>query len=261
MGRSRIKKASSRPQTIGAALACFMREYLDPVTKTDYCARYVDDIGIAGNTPLEVISNLKAVFQCIRKPGLKLAIDKCHLGAQEVECLFRLITPESIAPPTHKIKNFLQKFKNPKSKKATQWFVCFVNYCRNYISRLLDNVILFYTLPKSENKVTITQQPIRKNAELNKALDAACGLALKQPLLNKKLLLATDASFQAPGYALMTEENLEQNICTTRKLFAPIAFGSQVFTTAQLKISTYCKEIRGFYHAFLDYSHMLWDAQ
>ena len=52
-----------------SALSSFIRAYLDPVNKADQCAHYVDDIGIAANTPQQLIKNLRAVFQCLRKAG------------------------------------------------------------------------------------------------------------------------------------------------------------------------------------------------
>ena len=61
-----------------SALSSFIREYLDPVIKTDQYAQYVDDIGIAANTPEQLIKNLRAVLQCLRKAGLKLSMAKCH---------------------------------------------------------------------------------------------------------------------------------------------------------------------------------------
>ena len=44
----------------------FIREFLNPVIQADQCAQYVDDIGIAANTPEQLIKNLRAVFQCLR---------------------------------------------------------------------------------------------------------------------------------------------------------------------------------------------------
>ena len=57
----------------------------------------------------------------------------------------------------------------------------------------------------------------------------------------------TDASFRASGYALMIEENDERKILSKRKTFAPVAFGSRVFSPAQLKMSIYCKEFLAIY--------------
>ena len=62
---------------------------------------------------------------------------------------------------------------------------------------------------------------------VNKALDDACELSLKQPLPGKQLVLMTDASFRSAGYALMIEDDPQQKINSKRKTFAPIAFGSK----------------------------------
>ena len=67
------------------AFSSFIREYLDPVIKADQCAQYVDDFGIAAKTPQQLIKNLRALFQCLRKAGLKLSMAKCHFGVQEVD--------------------------------------------------------------------------------------------------------------------------------------------------------------------------------
>ena len=52
----------------------FMREYLDPVVKADQCVQNVDDFGIGANDATDLTRNIRAVFQCIRNPGLKLTI-------------------------------------------------------------------------------------------------------------------------------------------------------------------------------------------
>ena len=74
----------------------------DPVVKADQCAQYVDDIGIAANSAPELARNIKAVFTCIRKAGLKLSMEKCHFGVRQVNFLGTTISPEGIAPQTHK---------------------------------------------------------------------------------------------------------------------------------------------------------------
>ena len=106
-----------------------MREYLDSVIKADQCAKYVDVIGIAANNTQELIRNIKAVFECIRRAGLKLTIEKCSFGLREIEFLGRTISPDGVAPQAHKIRKFLEKQVNfPKSKKVLQRFIGFVNY-------------------------------------------------------------------------------------------------------------------------------------
>ena len=75
-----------------SAFSSFIREYLVPVIKADQCAQYVDYIGMAANTPEQLIKNLRAVFQCLRKSGPKFCMAKCLFGVQQVDFLGRTIT-------------------------------------------------------------------------------------------------------------------------------------------------------------------------
>ena len=70
----------------------------------------------------------------------------------------------------------------------------------------------------------------------------------------------TDANFKNAGYALMTEEDPEQKITSTKKTYAPVAFGSKTFSPSQLKMSIYAKEFWAIYFAFMDYNHILWGS-
>ena len=97
-----------------------MREYLDPVVKTDQCAQYVDDIGIAANNATDLTRNIRAVFTCIPQAVLKLTIEKSHFRVRQVEFLGRTISSERISPQARKIQNCLDKLRFLKSKKALQ---------------------------------------------------------------------------------------------------------------------------------------------
>ena len=108
-----------------SAFSSFIREYLDPVIKADQCAQYVDNIGIAANTPEQLMKNLQAVFQCLRKAGLKLSMAKCHFGIQEVDFLGRTITTNGVAPQKQKIAKFLERAKFPRSKKHFNGLLAF----------------------------------------------------------------------------------------------------------------------------------------
>ena len=224
------------------ALLSFMREYLDPFVKADQCAQYVDDIGIAANNATDITRNIRAVFQCIRNAGLKLKIEKCHFGVKQVEFLGRTISSEGVSPQAHKIQNFFNKLRFPKSKKALQRYLGFVNFYRNYIHRMAEKLNPFYKLLKAEVPINITSGLRETFDSVNKALSDARQLALKQPIPGKQLVLRTDASFRIAGYPLMIEDNPDQKIQPKRKTYAPVAFGSKIFSPAQLKMSIYSKE-------------------
>ena len=237
-----------------------MREYLDRVIKADKCAQYVDDIGIATHTAEELKNNLREVFQCIREAGLRLTMAKCQFGAKEDEFLGRTVSPEGIAPQPHKIKNYLQKLSFPKTKKGLQRYIGFVNYYRNYIPRLSEKIAPFHELVKADNPIKITNEIMQTFENINKALDNACGLWLKQPLPNKQYVLMTDANFKNARYALMIEENGDEKLTSVKKTYAPVAFGSKTFSLSQIKMSIYAKEFLAIYFAFMEYSHILWGS-
>ena len=237
-----------------------MRQYFDPVVKADQCAQYVDDIRIAANTATDLTRNIRAVFKCIRLAELKLTIEKCHFGVRQVEFLGRTISPEGISPQARKIQNFLDKLRFFKSKKALQRYLGFVNHYRNYIRRMAEKLNPFYKLLKTEVPINITSELKQTFHSVNKALSNACELALKQPTPGKQLVLMTDASFKSAGYALMTEDNPDQRIQSKPKTYAPVVFGSKIFSPAQLKMSIYSKEILPIYMTFLEFAHILWEA-
>ena len=209
-----------------SAFSSIIREYLDPVIKVDQCAQYVDDIGTAAKTPEQLIKNLRAVFQCLRKAGLKLSMSKCHFGVQEVDFLGRTITTKGVAPQKQKIAKFLEMVKFPRSKKALQRYIGFLNYYRNYIHRLAERLTPFFQLLKTtdaKTKIQITPDIMKEFREINEALDRCCQLALRQPLPGEQLVLMTDASFQAADYAVLIEDDPKQKNTSTRKTYAPTA--------------------------------------
>ena len=244
-----------------SAFSSFMREYLDPVVKADQCAQYVGDIGIAANNATDLTRNIRAVFECIRQAGLKLTIES-HFGVRQVEFLGRTISPEGISPQSRKIQSFLDKLRFPKSKNELQRYLGFVNYNRNYIPRLAEKLNPFYKLEvlKTEVPINITSELKETFDSVKKALSNACELALKQPIPGKQLVLMTDASFRSAGYALMIEDNPDQKIQSKRKTFAPVAFGSKIFSPTQPPLSIHSKEFLAIYMAFPESAHILWEA-
>ena len=118
----------------------------------------------------------------------------------------------------------------------------------------------FYKLLKTEVPINITSELKETFDSVNKALSDACDLALKQPIPGKQLVLMTDASFKRAGYVLMIEDNPDQKLQSKRKTYAPVAFGSKIFSSAQLKMSIYSKEFLAIYMAFHELAHILWEA-
>ena len=144
-------------QGLSRALSAFssvMRKYLDRISKADQCTQYVD-IGIAVNNADQLIINLRATFEYTREgreARLKLTLHKCHFGATENDRLGRTITPEFVNPQKERFANFLENAIFPKSKKALQRYLGFLNYYRNYIPRLSEKIVTFFQLLKKTRR-------------------------------------------------------------------------------------------------------------
>ena len=58
----------------------------------------------------------------------------------------------------------------------------------------------------------------------------------------------------------MIEDNSDQKKQSKRKTHAPVAFGSEIFSPAQFKMSIYSKEFLAICMAFPEFAHILREA-
>ena len=110
----------------------------------------------------------------------------------------------------------------------------------------------------AKTKIQIIPDIMKESREINEALDRCCQLALRQPLPGKQLVLMTDASFEAAGYAVLIEDDPNQKYTSTRETYAPIAYGSKTYSPSQIKMSIYAKEFLAIYMAFKEFGHIFW---
>ena len=209
------------------------------------------------------MKNLRAVFQCLRKAGPKLSMVECHFGVQEVDFLRRTIITKAVAPQKQKIAKFLEKVKFPRSKKALQRYIGFLNYYGDSIPRLAERFTPFFQLLKTTDAKTefpIIPDIMKQFEKINEALDQCCQPALRQPLPGKQLALMTDASFLAVGYLVLLEDDPNQKCTSTRRTYAPIACGSKTYSPSQIKLSIYAKDLLAVYMAFKAFGHIFWGA-
>ena len=66
-------------------------------------------------------------------------------------------------------------------------------------------------------------------------------MTLRLPKPGLQYVLLCDASYYVAGFVLMVEDYVTGKQSKEEKVYAPVSFGSQLFTTAQLKFSTYYK--------------------
>ena len=111
-----------------SAFSSFSREFRVSVIKTNQWAQHVDDFGIAANNPQHLIKNLRAVFHCLRKAGLKLSMAKSHFGVQELDFLGHTMTTKGVARQKQKVTDFFENFKFYRPKETLQHYIGLLIY-------------------------------------------------------------------------------------------------------------------------------------
>ena len=124
------------------------------------CAQYVNDIGIAAITAQQLIKNLRTVFQCLRRAGLKLSMAICHFAVQEVDLLGRTKTTKRVAPQKQNIVSFLEKVKFPRSKRALQRYIGFSKDYGNIILDWQNDSLHFFNYSKQRMPMPKFRSPL-----------------------------------------------------------------------------------------------------
>ena len=83
---------------------------------------------------------------------------------------------------------------------------------------------------------------------------------IRFPKANAQCVILTDASFYAAGYVLMIEDYISDESGKTFKTYAPVSFGSKIFTPKFLKLSIYAKKFWAVHFAMDTFAHILWGS-
>ena len=240
-----------------SAFSSFMRETLDSVITADKCTQYVDDIATASCTVEEMIENLRAVFECLEKSGLKLSTEKCQFGVTRIVFLGKTISGEGISPIEWKIEKFLRSLKMPTNTKQTKRMIGFFQFYKEFIPELAEKLLPFYQLLRNETDFKTTDEHEEILHTLKTNLKHACQLSLRLPRQNDQYVIMADASFYAAGYVLMIKDYCQ---IENQFQYAPVCFGSRIFPPSFLKLSIYAKEFAAVHYALDTFGHIVWGA-
>ena len=105
MAYQRLARGLNRSVT---GFSAFVRNYLEPCLSVNVCTQFMNDIRCGVESVEQLIPNLRLIFKCLRRSGLKLSPEKCVFGSEKV--LGNAITKESLQ---------LESKKNPKIPKNT----------------------------------------------------------------------------------------------------------------------------------------------
>ena len=111
MAYQRLARGLNRAVT---GFSAFVRNYLEPYLSANICTQFMD-IGCGVDSPEQLLPYLGQIFQCLRKSGLKLSLEKCVFGSEQVSFLGNVTPKEGLKPEKEKIEKFQRTLEIPKS--------------------------------------------------------------------------------------------------------------------------------------------------
>jgi len=211
-----------------------------------FCACYVDDILIFSGDPNEHLQHLRVVLKRLHNNGLVVRQDKCQFGATSVEFLGHKISPTGVSPLPSKV-DAVSRFPPPTTIKGLQEFVGMVNYYHRFLSKIAHIMEPLYNSLAGKPKKLEWGPEQQKAFETTKiALASATTLTFTTPGI--PLTLTTDASSIAVGAVV------EQTI---RGKTHPLGFFSRKLRQAEVRYSTFDRELLAVYLAVRHFKHLL----
>ena len=211
---------------------------------------FIDDLLVASTSAEEHQKHLKIVLERLEKFGLVLNLEKCVLGAAEVDFLGYRVTAEGISPLPDKVSAIVN-FPVPEFSDQLSRYIGMLNFYHRFmphIAAILAPLTALLSGPKSAKKHRLvwTAKEDAAFAASKKALsDAVC---LAHPLEGAPLAIVTDASDFALGAVVQQWVN---------DSWQPLAFFSRKLSPAEQKYSPYDRELLAIYAAIKKFRYMV----
>lgn len=216
----------------------------------DFVVVFVDDICIASSSPEEHYNHVRAVFQRLKSYGLVINVAKSCFAKSSVNFLGYVVNGDGILPLSDRVKA-VTDFPIPSTVKELRRFLALLNCYKRFIPHASDlQADLRNLIPgnkKNDSRKIIWTDNARKAFDQCKDSLAATTL-LHYPDSSKPLSLLIDASNTAAG-AVLQQFNGSN--------WVPLGFYSEKFSPAQVKYSTFGRELTAMKLSVQYFRHML----
>lgn len=218
-----------------------MQRLMDSVLRgLDFCTCYIDDLLIASKDEGQHEQHLRLVFQRLRDHGLSINLPKCSFGVSEVNYLGYTINKHGVKPLEDRIKA-IADYPKPKTIADLRKFLGIINFYRRFL-RNAAQIQAPLHIPLHGAKKN-DKRPITWDTEAEEAFELCKQQLAKATLLvhprdNATLALRTDASDISSG-AVLEQYNFGS--------WEPLGFFSKKHTNAEMKYSTYDRELLAIY--------------
>ena len=239
----------------------FVRSYLGSCLAANLCTQFMDDIGCEVEFFEQMIPFLRQIFDCLRKSGLRLTPQKCEFGLTSIKFLGNTKTPQGQNPETEKIEKLLKTMKLAATVRQVKRLVGFVPFFRSFLPNLAQNLMPWYKLLRKDVEFELQDDHLKGFEAIKKDLLEATKTTQRLAKPGQQYVILCGASCYSSGFVLMIEDYLVEEDGKKKQAYEPVFFGSQLFNTSQLKLSTYCKQFLTLYFALEHFSHFIWGAE
>ena len=187
---------------------------------------YLDDIIVLGKTIEQHMSNLRTVFDRLRRAGLKLNPDKCKFGQTAIRYLGHIVSPEGIQTDPEKI-SAIQNVAPPQTKKEVRSLLGSASWYRRFVPNFAQISAPLVQLTKKNERWAWGPEQDTAFGEIKDALSRSPVLVC--PDFRKPFQLHTDASLEGMGVALIQIHDGMERV---------VAYASRAFSAAEKKYCT-----------------------
>ena len=197
-----------------------------------YVFVYIDDLLIFSENKEQHMRHIKEVFDRIESAGLHVKSQKCSFGVAEVSYLGHVFSNGKYHY-NKKTKHLFSEYPLPVTVKDLETFIGTANYYRKFVPNFSTLLKPLYDFKGEATSQLLTS--LSWNTSLINSFNEVCNAIinatpLKLPDRNQQFTLQSDASDYGIGVTL-----LQNGI--------PISYASRLLKKAELRYSTYEKEL------------------
>lgn len=226
------------------------QRFIDQVLRGLNCYAYLDDILIASTNEEEHKKDLQAVCERLNSFGIVLNPEKCTFGQAQLEFLGHLISSKGISALPSKVEA-LKSYPKPETVDELRRFLATLNFYHRFLKKAALHQGPLHELCKGKKKKDKTPVVWSQEAEkaFQKCKDSIVHAAtLAYPRLGAEFSIMVDASDFAIGAVL--QQKVEGQL-------QPLSFFSRKLTSAEVKYSTYDRELLAVYSSIKHFRYML----
>ncbi|CAM1296766.1 Uncharacterised protein r2_g608 [Pycnogonum litorale] len=215
------------------APSCFQRIMNEVLGELRWkvCLVYMDDVIIYGKTFQEMCDNLDKVLEKLETAGLRIKLEKCHFGVQEIEYLGYLVGKGMIKPSPSNIEVILN-YPVPTSVKELHRFIGMASYYRRFIQGFSQLTDPLRKLLRNKVEWNWKEEQVQAFDILKQKLSSSPVLTTYDPSLSVEI--RTDASGHGIGAILTLKDD--------DGIRGVVSYASRHLSKAELNYSTTEKE-------------------